>query len=935
MQLILDAETTTIDIQSKMSAVEQESFNEKFANNIIENFSNDSVSNSDENITPAQTTVISDIEEIFGQDKINNETHKPESNNISINGDCDSNKSDEITSSEFNETLTKISDTCITEINESKENANHDKNISQCSDYESQSESSNQSLEEKSNLCQSKPDDLLNKDINKLEVNIAESSESIKENACFSDKDSTDVNEKATESGTENVKINNSETDVPKNSQNVDMLENFKEQNDDNVFRIEQNNIKNAKSVCSTLNTKDFDSTAEQTLNTEDILVLSEQNEVSSNSTMGIISEKDLKSTCAKNCNESINVDEAYLDGEQGVEIKQISLNNDHQSETQFIEKIGVQGNVDELKKNNVVEGNKKIDEKKIEEKKKSSLICKLSNTLDILSDDEDEQPEVPQSIPKPNNDNQCLSVEDDDDIMLIDEDICAKKDSVSKNSHTGKTLEHNDTSICNENICSNEIVATDLKNESATEKPVENLEKSDMRNENKDLNENLNMRSLLPGNFLKTCKKNLADMTREDLEEFCILKIVESVVDRSSLGDIKTQLKTMALTVEEYKKKAMMLTKQNRDLQVVLKSIQEEQKKAPGYPITPLKITRSVGMQVLMTDKAFSKRKNILGINSSPTLSSNVATEKLSRNTLQKSQKNTSQQIPVPRLVPAANNTATKSNTTQTNTIAPGKPQQTSNALPKSVSNSPPTQKPEKRPRQLSVTVDLTDDEPPTKMASKSSPAAPVRLVPPQNLMAPQRPQFGPIMNSPRKVYIPISGPQAQNVRPGQTIMLKTVPPNSGPRQKVPPTNNLAKMQSNTIRMSRVQSNRHPAPLPDAMKQYQPPNWKALPPAPDLKLSKVENGIVISWKIDGYQDDSYEEIASYQLYAYQETTSPPSTALWKKIGDVKALPLPMACTLTQFMAGYKYYFAVRAVDVKSRLGPFSLPGSILLLNKM
>ncbi|CAG4946649.1 unnamed protein product [Parnassius apollo] len=891
----------------------------------------------DENITPAQTTVISDKdEEVFEQDKINNETRKPEPINISINGDCDNTKSDDITSSASNKTLTEISDACIKEINKSNENVKCDKTISQCYEFESQSELSSQNLEEKLE-CQSKPVDLLHKDINKLEVNLAET-ESIKENACFIDKDVTNVNEKATKSDIENVKINNSETEVPNNSQNVDTLEKFKEQNDDNVYSIEPNNSKHVKSVCSTLNTKDCDSTAEQTLTTKDIVALSENNEVHSKFTTGIISEKNLKTACTKNCNDAVNVAEAHLDVEQPriVPVNNVDLNNVHQSETQSIEKIGVQENVDELKKNNVVEGDKKIDEKKTEEKKKSSLICKLSNTLDILSDDEDEQPEVSQSIPKPNNNNkQCISVEDDDDIMLIDEDICSKKDSVSINSHTGKILEQNDKSVCNENICPNENVATDMKNESATEKTVQNLEKNNMCNKNKDLNENLNMRSLLPCNFLKTCKKNLADMTREDLEEFCILKIVESVVDRSSLGDIKTQLKTMTLTVEEYKKKAMMLAKQNRDLQVVLKSIQEEQKKAPGYPITPLKITRSVGMQVLMTDKPIGKRKGIQGTNSNSTSNCYIATEKLTRNTLQKSQKNTSQQIPVPRLVPAANNTATKSNTiTQTNTTTPGKPQQTNNTLPKSVSNSPPTQKPEKRPRQLSVTVDLTDDEPPTKMASRSSPAPPVRLVPPQNLMPPQRPQFGPIMSSPRKVYIPISGPQAQNVRPGQTIMLKTVPPNSGPRQRVPPTNSLGKIQSNTIRMNRVQS-RHPAPLPDAMKQYQPPNWKALPPPPDLKLSKVENGIVISWKIDGYQDDSYEEIASYQLYAYQETTSPPSTALWKKIGDVKALPLPMACTLTQFMAGYKYYFAVRAVDVKSRLGPFSLPGSILLLNKM
>ncbi|CAG4995963.1 unnamed protein product [Parnassius apollo] len=185
-----------------------------------------------------------------------------------------------------------------------------------------------------------------------------------------------------------------------------------------------------------------------------------------------------------------------------------------------------------------------------------------------------------------------------------------------------------------------------------------------------------------------------------------------------------------------------------------------------------------------------------------------------LTCNTLEKSQNNSSQQISVPKLVPAANNIATNSNIiTQTNTIAPGKPQQTNNILPKSVSNSPTTQKPEKRPRQLSVTVNLTDDEPPTKMASRSSPVPPVRYIPPQNLIAP----------------------------------------------------------------------RYPAPLPDAMKQYQPPNWKALPPPPNLKLSKVENGITISWKIDGYENDNYEEIASYQLYVYLETTSPPSTELWKK----------------------------------------------------
>ncbi|XP_063623628.1 activating transcription factor 7-interacting protein 1 [Cydia splendana] len=561
--------------------------------------------------------------------------------------------------------------------------------------------------------------------------------------------------------------------------------------------------------------------------------------------------------------------------------------------------------------------------------------ILKLSNTLDILSDDEEEQ--VPKSSNTDNSDNKCINIEDDDDIMLIDDDPIGNESKAepTKEQEVEKQIESKPASPAESEKVTEDSKSIDKVEVDVVEKDAPAPDKevvvsttspniSEKSEENKFEAEI--KKPLIPENFLKTCKKNLVDMTRDELEEFCVLKIVESILDRSNLSEIKNKLKTLTQNLEEYKKKAMMLQKQNRDLQVVFKSVQEDVKKASDAPIVPLKITRSVGMQVLMSDKADKRRRPGIGM---PNSFVNNNNNKQVRNPVAQGprpQKPPTQPIPVPRLVPASPAKQVASSPQQVN------PNKVTSPLPNGVKSVSPVQKGEKRThnRIQSVTVDLTDDEPPTKMVNRTGPMPPVRLVPSQNLLAAPR---APSVNSPRKVYIPISGPQGQNVRPGQTIMLKTVP-TPGPRQRTAPSH-MVRMPHGTMRMTRPQGLRHPAPLPECMKQYQPPNWKALPPAPDLKLAKVENGIVISWKIEGYQEDSYEEIASYQLYAYQETTSPPSTALWKKIGDVKALPLPMACTLTQFMAGYKYYFAVRAVDIRSRLGPFSLPGSILLLNKM
>ncbi|XP_078093638.1 activating transcription factor 7-interacting protein 1-like isoform X3 [Mustelus asterias] len=123
-----------------------------------------------------------------------------------------------------------------------------------------------------------------------------------------------------------------------------------------------------------------------------------------------------------------------------------------------------------------------------------------------------------------------------------------------------------------------------------------------------------------------------------------------------------------------------------------------------------------------------------------------------------------------------------------------------------------------------------------------------------------------------------------------------------------------------------------HPAPLPEAQPPQRLPPEAANtspPQKPHLKLARVQsqNGIVLSWSVLEV-DRSCALVDSYHLYAYHEDPATTTPSQWKKIGEVKALPLPMACTLTQFVSGSKYYFAVRAKDIYGRYGVFCDPQS-------
>ncbi|XP_057293655.1 uncharacterized protein LOC130622233 [Hydractinia symbiolongicarpus] len=107
----------------------------------------------------------------------------------------------------------------------------------------------------------------------------------------------------------------------------------------------------------------------------------------------------------------------------------------------------------------------------------------------------------------------------------------------------------------------------------------------------------------------------------------------------------------------------------------------------------------------------------------------------------------------------------------------------------------------------------------------------------------------------------------------------------------------------------------------------------------PKLKASISTNGnsgIILTWDFENLIRDLDEyKIECYKLFAHQakdtQTIPPLDVTMWKKIGIVNALPLPMACTLTQFAAGNVYFFAVQPIDIYGREGEMSNPCIIRL----
>lgn len=514
---------------------------------------------------------------------------------------------------------------------------------------------------------------------------------------------------------------------------------------------------------------------------------------------------------------------------------------------------------------------------------------------------------------------------------------------------------------------------------------------------------------------FRRSAKEKLPKLKQEELEELLIQKIVEAIAMRGEIGRLREQAKISEKNQEATRTRCQQLAKQIKDFEMVLNRNMADRRANNDKPVVPIKINRSVGLQVnFITDHGIQSLRQlqqnppIKCINIPPTLTPIVnETNSLNQRKGIKVRSPRKIEIPIvaqqpvtishstvqpPALIPAVTPAAlvmSKTGESQlsinlqnpTNSIQQilPNPQQPLSPQTVMVNGKVPQQQTSRQSTTTNVSktntndlIDLTDEEEKNKstvnmpnvikntdslvnIKPKTSNNFPrVIQTIPTNVSISQ-PSIRVVhtashptptalvnnMNAPRLTYVMQGG-----VVPGRQLLITSnsnqIRPvvsscNRPPFTTVAYKAGISTNANGTVRVlttpagpPNIQPKRHPAPLPDSPHYSISPLSKLPPPAPSLKISKVANGIVLSWNMT--LSDKYADIVSYQLYAYQEVAGvSPSTNLWKKVGDVRALPLPMACTLTQFSEGNNYYFAVRAVDSHSRKGQYSIPGNISL----
>merc|ERR1712128_300203 len=108
--------------------------------------------------------------------------------------------------------------------------------------------------------------------------------------------------------------------------------------------------------------------------------------------------------------------------------------------------------------------------------------------------------------------------------------------------------------------------------------------------------------------------KKGLKKMSRNDLEDLIANKMVEVMTNKSEIGKLRHQCDSFQEPVEKWNRRAQALSKQCTDLSTVMRKYITDSKSRPRDKVAPVRITRSVGLQVMTPDqrRLQQQRQNI-----------------------------------------------------------------------------------------------------------------------------------------------------------------------------------------------------------------------------------------------------------------------------------------------------------------------------------
>ena len=94
--------------------------------------------------------------------------------------------------------------------------------------------------------------------------------------------------------------------------------------------------------------------------------------------------------------------------------------------------------------------------------------------------------------------------------------------------------------------------------------------------------------------------------------------------------------------------------------------------------------------------------------------------------------------------------------------------------------------------------------------------------------------------------------------------------------------------------------------------------------PIPRIVVRSVDNDLTIMWDLP--DNDNISEIEYFELQSWSRVGQ------WRKISKIKALRLPMGCTVKNVAPGKMSRFRVRALSYGGVVGPFSEPSSFMSL---